>query len=112
MFWRDATTSGRHFRRVDVPHRDGNPLAPVVELCRPARCGARAEFVAKGQPVMSIPFFRLLAPPVFVILCGMPGSARAGDLEDCNGPVPAKVESGCTAIIGDQSRPPEDRLRA
>lgn len=69
-------------------------------------------FVPKDQPVMSIPFVRLMVPAGFMILCGVSGSAQAGDLEDCNGPVPAKIESGCTAIINDQSRVAEDRLHA
>ena len=61
---------------------------------------------------MSIPFVRLMVSAAFMILCGMPGPARAGDLEDCNGPPSEKVEAGCTAIINDQSRAAEERLRA
>ena len=61
---------------------------------------------------MSIPFVRLMVPAAFMILCGVSGSAQAGDLEDCNGPVSAKIESGCSAIINDQSRVAEDRLHA
>ena len=38
------------------------------------------------------------------------GLARAGELEDCNGPIP--VETACTAVIDDASRPVDDRLKA
>ena len=40
------------------------------------------------------------------------GPARAGDLEDCNGPAPDKVEAACTALINDASRPAEQRAAA
>ena len=61
---------------------------------------------------MSIPFVRLMVPAAFMVLCGVAGSARAGDLEDCNGPPSEKVEPACTAVINDQSRAADDRLRA
>ncbi|HEX9215203.1 MAG TPA: hypothetical protein VF901_32210, partial [Bradyrhizobium sp.] len=48
----------------------------------------------------------------FMILCGVPGSAQAGDLEDCNGPAAEKIEPACAAIINDQSRTADERVRA
>ena len=40
------------------------------------------------------------------------GPARAGDLEDCNGPLSDKVEAACTALINDAQRPAEQRVAA
>lgn len=42
---------------------------------------------------MSIPFVRLMVPAAFMILCGVPGPVRAGDIEDCNGP-PSEDRAG------------------
>ena len=41
-----------------------------------------------------------------------PRTARAGDLEDCNGTAADKIEPACTAVIDDASRPADDRARA
>jgi len=41
-----------------------------------------------------------------------PGAARAGDLEDCNGPPSDKVEAACAAILNDAQRPADDRVKA
>ena len=38
--------------------------------------------------------------------------AQAGDLEDCNGSVAEKIEAGCTAILDNPARTPEDGLKA
>src|SRR3984885_8454321 len=38
--------------------------------------------------------------------------AQAGDLEDCNSSVADKIEAGCTAIINNPGRTPEDGLKA
>jgi hypothetical protein len=40
------------------------------------------------------------------------GPARAGDMEDCNGPASDKVEAACAAVIGDAQRPADDRVKA
>jgi tetratricopeptide (TPR) repeat protein len=47
-----------------------------------------------------------------VALCAKLGVARAGDLEDCNGVLPAKSEPACTAVINESSRSVDDRLKA
>ena len=47
-----------------------------------------------------------------VALCAKLGVAWAGDLEDCNGTLPAKSEPACTAIINEPSRSVDDRLKA
>ena len=38
--------------------------------------------------------------------------AQAGDLEDCNSSVAEKIEAGCTAILNNPARTPEDGLKA
>jgi hypothetical protein len=40
------------------------------------------------------------------------GRAHAGELEDCNGIAPEKIEPACTAVIDDASRPADDRSKA
>ena len=53
-----------------------------------------------------------LSAVLLLALCWSQGPAKAGDLEDCTGTVIAKIEPACTAIIDDQSRPADDRLKA
>src|SRR5579871_4898624 len=60
---------------------------------------------------MSSSGFRLFAQVLFVI-CLMQSPAFADDLEDCTGAVTDKIEPACAAIINDQSRPAEERLKA
>jgi tetratricopeptide (TPR) repeat protein len=58
-----------------------------------------------------MPCFRLpLVSLVFVLLCS--GLARAGDFEDCIGPLGDKTEASCTAVLDDAQRPAEDRIKA
>ncbi len=38
--------------------------------------------------------------------------AQAGDLDDCNSSAADKIEAGCTAIINNPERTPEDGLKA
>lgn len=88
-----------------MPDGYGNQLAPIVPLLRLSdlrRVGAPSF----KDPVMSIPFVRLMVSAAFMILCGMPGSARAGDIEDCNGLAAEKIEAGCTAISTINRAPP------
>src|SRR5258708_9973116 len=47
---------------------------------------------------------------LIVALSSTSGPTRAGDLEDCNGAAPEKIEPACTAAIYYASRPPDDRL--
>src|SRR5581483_11017013 len=61
---------------------------------------------------MSSARFAVLASLALVALCWQPARATAGDLEDCMGLVPDKVEVACTAILGDAQRPAEDRVKA
>ena len=58
--------------------------------------------------------FRLpwLASLALIALCWEGGQARAGDLEDCTGPLGQKTEAACTAILDDAQRPAEDRVKA
>lgn len=61
---------------------------------------------------MSTSFVRLMASMTFILLaCGL-GPARAGDLEDCAAPAGNRVEAACTAVISDQARPVDERLKA
>lgn len=94
-----------------MPDGYGNPLVPVVQLL-PLPDPRRIGVPSFKDPVMSIPFVRLMVSAALMSLCGMPGPARAGDLDDCNGPPSEKVEAGCTAIINDLSCAAEERLRA
>ena len=57
--------------------------------------------------------FRLLASLLlFAFFWARPGPALAGDLEDCTGIIPDKVEPACSAIINDPQRSSDDRLKA
>src|SRR5580698_1310566 len=40
------------------------------------------------------------------------GPAHAGDLEDCNGGPPEKIEAGCTAIINNPARTADEGIKA
>jgi tetratricopeptide (TPR) repeat protein len=57
---------------------------------------------------------RLLGAAILAALasCLSPRGAQAGDLEDCNSSVAEKIEAGCTAIINNPARTPEDALKA
>ena len=55
--------------------------------------------------------FRLIAALLLVALCGLQ-PVQAGDLDDCRGNVLDKIEPACTAIINNQSRAQDDRLKA
>ncbi len=57
-----------------------------------------------------MPSFRRLLAVALLMLCW--GAAKAGDLEDCTGAVIGKIEPACTALINDQSRPADNRLKA
>ncbi|WP_338828703.1 hypothetical protein [Bradyrhizobium sp. 27S5] len=46
------------------------------------------------------------------LLPALAGPARAGDVEDCNGPPTDKAEAACSAIINDAARSVEDRSKA
>ena len=60
-----------------------------------------------------MPSVRLPLPVLLLFaLCWNQGPAKAGDLDDCAGAVLAKIEPACTAVINDQSRPADDRLKA
>src|SRR5258708_33849589 len=52
---------------------------------------------------------RLSALMLMATAIASSGPARAGDLEDCNGPAQDKVEAACTALINDAQRPVEQR---
>jgi hypothetical protein len=58
--------------------------------------------------------FRLpwLVSLALIALCWEGGQVRAGDLEDCTGPLVEKTEAACTAILDDAQRPAEDRVKA
>jgi tetratricopeptide (TPR) repeat protein len=49
---------------------------------------------------------------VLIAFGGMTGLASAGDFEDCMSRVATKIESGCSAIISDASKPMDDRVKA
>jgi tetratricopeptide (TPR) repeat protein len=66
---------------------------------------------AKGSA--SAPLRRSGWPAALLVVAALSvtsGRARAGELEDCNGPTP--VETACTAVIDDASRPADDRVKA
>ena len=58
--------------------------------------------------------FRLpwLVSLALIALCWEGGQARAGDFEDCTGPLVDKTETACTAVLDDAQRPAEDRVKA
>ena len=58
--------------------------------------------------------FRLpvLASLAWIALCWGAGQARAGDFEDCAGPLGEKTEAACAAILSDEQRSAEDRVKA
>ena len=58
--------------------------------------------------------FRLpvLAWLALIAVCWGAGQARAGDFEDCSGPLGDKTEAACTAVLDDAQRPAEDRVKA
>src|ERR1700682_5401538 len=60
------------------------------------------------------PFFNLSRLSLLLLRAAFAssGPARAGDLEDCNGPLSDKVEAACTALINDAQRPAEQRAAA
>ncbi len=61
-------------------------------------------------PLFSL--YRLSALLLMAAAFAFSESARAGDLEDCNGPPSDKVEAACSALINDASRPAEQRAAA
>src|SRR5690242_19871050 len=87
----------------------GNDHASVVKLWRVA-LGWNL-LAAKGEITMSSTDLRMLALVLLVAFLAQ-SVARAGELEDCTGTAADKIETGCTAILNDQSRPVEDRLKA
>src|SRR5262249_8794883 len=90
-----------------------DPINAVGDRARPAMYGpAPILSISKGEMMISSVCFRLLASSIVLALCWSQSSALAGDLEDCNGAVADKIEPACTAIIGDASRPTDDRLKA
>src|SRR5580704_18159184 len=58
--------------------------------------------------------FRLpwLASLALIALCWEGGQARAGDFEDCTGPLGEKTGAACTTVRDDAQRPAEDRVKA
>ena len=57
--------------------------------------------------------FHLRLPAALLLALGLnQGVAKAGDLEDCNSAVAAKIETGCTAIINDTTEPVDDGTKA
>src|SRR5665647_3692266 len=59
------------------------------------------------------PSFHLRVLSTLLLIAALSsGRAQAGELEDCNGAAPEKIESACTAVIDDASGPADDRLRA
>src|SRR4029077_7319695 len=66
---------------------------------------------SKGAITMSSSDLRMSALVLLVAFLAQ-GAARAGDLEDCTGTTADKIEAGCAAILNDQSRSAEDRLKA
>jgi tetratricopeptide (TPR) repeat protein len=55
--------------------------------------------------------FRLIAALLLVGLCGLQ-QVEASDLDDCHGNVLDRIEPACTAIINNQSRAQDERLKA
>ena len=53
-----------------------------------------------------------VAIPVVLALCLPPRFAHAGNQEDCSSAVADKIESGCTAVINDAARTPDDAVKA
>src|ERR1017187_10948374 len=76
-------------------------------ISRP-KCFSAAQ--TAGAPSPHFGWLRALL--LIVALSATSGRARAGELEDCNGAAPEKIESACTAVIDDASRPADDRLKA
>jgi hypothetical protein len=54
----------------------------------------------------------LLASLALIAFCWGGGQARAGDFEDCTGPIGDKTKAACTAVVNDAQRPAEDRVKA
>jgi tetratricopeptide (TPR) repeat protein len=87
----------------------GNDQASVVKHRRVA-LGWNL-LASKGAITMSSSDLRMSALVLLVAFLAQ-GAARAGDLEDCTGTAADKIEAGCAAILNDQSRSAEDRLKA
>jgi Tfp pilus assembly protein PilF len=58
--------------------------------------------------------FRLpwLASLALIAVCWEGGQARAGDFEDCTGPLGDKTAAACTTVLDDVQRSAEDRVKA
>src|ERR1700751_2632449 len=95
MSRRDATASGS-VKRVG-PRRAAHRLHDPILL--------------EGRMTMGSFGFRLIAALLLVALCGLQ-PVQAGDLDDCHGNVLDKIEPACTAIINNQSRTQDERLKA
>src|ERR1700749_492577 len=105
----DATVPGRAILVMAMRDAYGNNHASVVKLWRLAP--GWNLLAAKGEITMSSSDLRMTALVLLVVLLAQ-GVARAGDLEDCTGTTADKIEAGCTAILNDQSRSAEDRLKS
>src|SRR5262249_15200754 len=73
---------------------------------------ARPTSSSKAEKMMPSFRARLLVPTLAAAVCWTSAPAQAGDVEDCAGGALDKVEPACTAIIGDASKPADDRLKA
>jgi tetratricopeptide (TPR) repeat protein len=80
-------------------------------------CVSQRSSLAKGETTMTssccrLPASLLLFAFFLAFFCARPGSVLAGDLDDCTGNIPEKVEPACSAIVNDPSRSSDDRLKA